>query len=690
MIHNSKSSSSSNSTIGPELQKTIWRWCEATGLPTTVRVGVEDRSFKLHKYPLVSRSGYLKQKLSESSEIILPNSCPGGAEIFELVANFCYGSSILMDPLNVSALRCAAEFLEMSEEFGRGNLCERSDLYLTQVVLQSWEDTLIVLQKCQCLLPLAEELLIVSRCIESLAFMACMEVLDPEHRRTRPGISSSAPPQCQFWSDLSASLREATAKDWWIKDLLALPFQLFERIIASIRRQGMEEKFVSPVIVMYANKWILSKKTHQMYDDKTADPYAEKCTLLEAVIRLLPFGRRSAVPVHFLFSLLTQAINSGSSNESKTQLQARIASQLDFATIEDFLLPVSTEKCNNNSIALSPEVESMQCIVSIFISQQSYNTNPHHDSELMGFDGLIGDQSSTRSCDSKNAVSTVANLWDEYLAQIAFDARLAPTKFSELIEIIPSSARRTHDLLYKAIDTYLMAHPHISQQERYSVCKFLSCQKLSQETCIHAVQNELMPLRLIVQAMFMQQLHTRQVVHSNSHSMRFDCSEPSTALNSNQYSVSEDLKTRVDYEDGLPLGLLLKRDAEFRQAESMKADFEATSFRLKNLEQELNCMKKNLQESKENHAKHRHINSSVKSESFRLFRMDTYLDNRCRKSMGISPCIGANWVSHGNFAHKLLNTFQKLGRIGFGKSKHDKNKNTSRIPQSNTESAGLP
>ena len=91
-----------------------------------------------------------------------------------MIALFIYGSTTLIDPFNVAVLRCAAEFLEMTEEYCISNLCERFDLFLNQVVLQSWDDTLIVLQKCQMLLPWSEELLIVSRCIESLAFMSCM------------------------------------------------------------------------------------------------------------------------------------------------------------------------------------------------------------------------------------------------------------------------------------------------------------------------------------------------------------------------------------------------------------------------------------------------------------------------------------------------------------------------------------
>jgi hypothetical protein len=71
--------------------------------------------------------------LMDSKEVELSSECPGGPEIFEMVANFCYGSTILMESSSVAALRCMAEYLHMSEEYGKANLCQRSELYLTQV-----------------------------------------------------------------------------------------------------------------------------------------------------------------------------------------------------------------------------------------------------------------------------------------------------------------------------------------------------------------------------------------------------------------------------------------------------------------------------------------------------------------------------------------------------------------------------
>jgi hypothetical protein len=68
----------------------------------------------------------------------------------------------------------------------------------------------------------------------------------------------------------------------------------------------------------------------------------------------------------------------------------------------------------------------------------------------------------------------------------------------------------------KAIHIYLKTHPQMSDQERQNICRTLNCQKLSKQICVHAVQNDLLPLRMIVQAMFMHQLHAHSAFNGNS------------------------------------------------------------------------------------------------------------------------------------------------------------------------------
>ncbi|GLT54055.1 hypothetical protein SLA2020_272870 [Shorea laevis] len=139
-------------------------WFCTTGLPSDIVVEVAEMSFHLHKFPLLSRSGVMEKLIAEASEegeegclINLPD-IPGGAKTFELVAKFCYGVKLELTSSNVVYLRCAAEHLEMKEEYGEGNLIALTETFLNQVVLRSWKDSLKALQTCDDVLPYAEEL----------------------------------------------------------------------------------------------------------------------------------------------------------------------------------------------------------------------------------------------------------------------------------------------------------------------------------------------------------------------------------------------------------------------------------------------------------------------------------------------------------------------------------------------------
>lgn len=199
-------------------------------------------------------------------------------------------------------------------------------------------------------------------------------------------------------------------------------------------------------------------------------------------------------------------------------------------------------------------------------------------------------------------------------------------------------------------------HRHFTQDERQMVCGILNCQKLSPEMCSHAVQNELMPLRMIVQAMFVQQLQTRNVLSGHlqfsgmGRSSRFDSGRqgvPGPAVASwRRISVGHRVSSTTDSfrssresfrsrqheyfrdesfggedddmdDDGggsAPLGVMMRREAAFRQAALLKADYLATETRLQNLEEELAFMKKKMGGGK--HHERQHPVSKCTSERF--------------------------------------------------------------------------
>lgn len=419
--------------------------------------------------------------MKDDEENIIPDECPGNPEIFDIVASFCYGSPIQMESSNVADLRCAAEFLQMGEEDGKANLCERSDSYLNQVALQSWQDTMVVLLHCPSLLPYAEDLGIVNRCVECLAFLACIEMMDPVEKTTSRHHGPSSIIESQFWSDISVSTKDTStttttdsspSPDWWMDDLLRLPCSLFERVIAAIRREGMQEKFVSQAIVKFVDRWVFTGSRSQDPDAEKAiittehDRFAQPesfaaspprnsalghANLVQSVVRLLP-EEKDAVPISFLFSLLRCALACKSSADCRSQLESKIAGQLELATISDFLYPFKSGEDEGGGCGISAvEVSCMRRIVNSFMSQQRSLTDypsgtvSSHDAHAVPDENFY----------CAYSVSAVAKVWDEYLAEVARDPSLTPAKFAELAEVVPSYARATHDHLYKAIHVYL-------------------------------------------------------------------------------------------------------------------------------------------------------------------------------------------------------------------------------------------
>lgn len=119
---------------------------------------------------LVAKSNYMRKMVMESKEAELTridlSNIPGGPEIFEKVANFCYNGDFEITVNNVAALRCAAEYLEMTDQYCGNNLAGRTEDFLVQVAFSSLSGMILVLKSCEDLLPKAEDLKIVQRCLD--------------------------------------------------------------------------------------------------------------------------------------------------------------------------------------------------------------------------------------------------------------------------------------------------------------------------------------------------------------------------------------------------------------------------------------------------------------------------------------------------------------------------------------------
>ena len=118
-------------------------------------------SWHVRQFPLPSRSGVLENVIGELSgedekRVLQLHDVPGGAKTFLLVAKLCYGVKIELTALNVVNLRCAAEYLEMTEDYGEGNLIAQTESSLDEI-FGYWTDSIKAPETCEEVLPHVEE-----------------------------------------------------------------------------------------------------------------------------------------------------------------------------------------------------------------------------------------------------------------------------------------------------------------------------------------------------------------------------------------------------------------------------------------------------------------------------------------------------------------------------------------------------
>ncbi|KAF2312076.1 hypothetical protein GH714_027980 [Hevea brasiliensis] len=181
----------------------------------------------------------------------------------------------------------------------------------------------------------------------------------------------------------------------------------------------------------------------------------------------------------------------------RENLEKRVGAQLDQAVLVDLLIPNM-----GYSVETLYDVDCVQRILDHFVSL-------HQETSLSTSPCLVVEGQVLEGTDALTPITMVANLVDGFLAEVAPDVNLKLPKFEVLAATIPDYARPLDDGVYHAIDIYLKAHPWLTDIEREQLCRLMNCQKLSLEASTHAAQNERLPLRVIVQVLFFEQLRLR-------------------------------------------------------------------------------------------------------------------------------------------------------------------------------------
>ncbi|KAI3813321.1 hypothetical protein L1987_18041 [Smallanthus sonchifolius] len=284
-------------------------WFCSTGLPSDVVVDVDDMTFHLHKFPLMAKSRKLHELITEqeanftrnavderrSSEqkeeeeiqeenetvtaVATEEQCchvrfpdfPGGPKTFEMAAKFSYAVKIELSSSNVAPLRCAGEVLKMTEEYCEDNLISRTERFLSQTVLQSLGDSIETLKSCEHLMPLAEYVGIIERCIDSIS--AKVSAMDPSlfnwpvnEATPSAGALNSHVTGAKRTTDASRATAE---RDSWLDELTFLNPPLFKRLIMAMKGQNLNHEIIETCLLRYFKKHIPVALPEQarIYDD---------------------------------------------------------------------------------------------------------------------------------------------------------------------------------------------------------------------------------------------------------------------------------------------------------------------------------------------------------------------------------------------------------------------------------------
>ncbi|KAD5317241.1 hypothetical protein E3N88_17187 [Mikania micrantha] len=449
--------------------------CVSSELATDFIIIVDEVKFHLHKFPLLSKSNRLQQltlAASEHNSDVHLVDFPGGAKVFEICAKFCYGMTVSISPYNVVAVRCAAEYLEMTEDIDKGNLTYKIDVFFKSIILSSWKDSIIALKTTADLREWSEDIGIKSMCIESIASKTAIDpsCVNWSYTYNRKLDSISKVPEIGF-----------VPKDWWIEDLCELDIDVYKRVMfAVISKKRVEGDVIGEALKTYCLRWLPD------CDDRLeTDDHVEKYkSLIESMICLLTPDEGVSCSCSFLLKLLKVSVLVKVDPLLRHGLIRDISLKLDEASVRDLLIPADHIKTTVY------DVELVQNLVDRFFDRENVPEIDRNDLVLIN----------PRRC------TTIGRLIDGYLAEVARDRNLTPSVFTALSRSIPDGARPVDDGIYGAVDVYLKEHPALTKAEKKKVCELIDVKKLSQNASIHAAQNDRLPLRTVVQILFHEQV----------------------------------------------------------------------------------------------------------------------------------------------------------------------------------------
>ncbi|KAK9089429.1 hypothetical protein Scep_028511 [Stephania cephalantha] len=403
---------------------------------------------------MAAKSGKLASFLQSSHKEQTPTSysltdVPGDAAIFEQVRRFCYGLDVKFSATNVVPLICAAHYLEMNEQYGHDNLLDKCVTFFQVNVLPQWNE-----------------------CVKAL-------ISTTEHSVLEQAIHLGL---------VEASVNSLVTKAQISPHLLGEPidpnpdrveddeFDDDDRYMPNAKRRLFIHGLESEDLIMLRLKL-----------------YAP---IMDCMIKA---GVQSEYVAGSLLRYVNKYIDLGSFEGDQSDDDHRIREKSFQREVVEAL-----EKLLPDEIGIFP-CKLFSAMLQSAIALQASSKCRH---------GLETRLDCTSPLNHTKMLN-VTELVEEFLVRVASDEELSKEKFIALaktLQEISNGTNRSLDGIYHAIDIYLDTHQNLTEKEREDVCQVLDCYKMSPEACTHAAQNKRLPLRVVVQALFVGQLHLREAI----------------------------------------------------------------------------------------------------------------------------------------------------------------------------------
>ncbi|CAA2982215.1 BTB/POZ domain-containing protein At5g17580-like [Olea europaea var. sylvestris] len=448
-------------------------WRPKSKLSPEVQFHIRGVQFTLDVELAATKSAKLAKLLKEYPQNDLSHllrDIPADPESFELVGRFCHGYDIKLSNENVVQVACIAHYLGMTENHCPNNLLNKALYFFEHQILPNWNNSIKALNSAEIVLEHAVKLGLVDACIESIV----VKVQEDPRLLGEPIKNLSSDDDDSDERDnvyRPNTRRRLFDLEWKPEDLKALSLRFYEPAIHEMIQRKVPQEYVASSLCQYAKKWVFEKEED-----------GEK-EIVESLERLLPH-QKGIFPCKFLFEMLKSAVSLHASIHCKNGLEIRIGKQLDQANVKDLFIPSPGYTGDEQY-----DIESIRRILKNFYSNY---TGP----DASGF-------------------IKVAELVDNFLAEVASDRDLKMSTFLSLADMsiaVSEGTDRSSDGVYRAIDIYLDKHRHLTESEREKLCRVLDCNKMSVEAREHAAQNERLPLRVVVQILFIGQLQLRETI----------------------------------------------------------------------------------------------------------------------------------------------------------------------------------